>query len=72
MKEINTFITSDYAEAAGENAFGLLSQVFRVFYTPIAIASDVVDIIFFGMDILIVTGFHSIAAIIQIISRITR
>lgn len=26
-----------------ENAFGLLSQVFRVFYTPIAIATDVVD-----------------------------
>ncbi|KAL0830080.1 hypothetical protein ABMA28_003537 [Loxostege sticticalis] len=26
-----------------ENAFGLLSQVFRVFYTPIAIAPNVVD-----------------------------
>ncbi|XP_050517993.1 uncharacterized protein LOC126892490 [Diabrotica virgifera virgifera] len=26
-----------------ENAFGLLSQVFRVFYTPIAVAPDIVD-----------------------------
>lgn len=31
------------ARRVTENAFGLLSQVFRVFYTPIAVAPNVVD-----------------------------
>jgi hypothetical protein len=31
------------AKRTSENSFGLLSQIFRVFYTPIALKSEAVD-----------------------------